>query len=252
MFGRRKVPFGSGPASPPPPPPPPSGKEPFPIEKMDAALVAVIRLFTRTLDEAGVDAGGLTMRGDVPANVAQLLAGCITYRGEDDGGPTYLALGLTKDFKAMMYPPHCRLYLIINSAGICEDPLTQSFLSKLAPEQLPGPLVDAHLMRRWIRYILPTGQAMTQGSKALETLHQQMMEDLMAALRQVPLDMRTKLDSEAKFMEWSDGFPAVVGRPLTPDVERMNGLPVTPFIGETLTRFLADLQARGIQQERAA
>src|SRR5918994_2277000 len=105
MFGRRKVPAG-GPAV----PPPPGGKEPFPIDKMDRALEAAIRLFTRVLDDAGVDAGALAIRGEVPADVGTLLAGCTTYRAADNEPPTYLALGITLDFKAFAYPPHCRLY----------------------------------------------------------------------------------------------------------------------------------------------
>ena len=91
MFGRRKEP----PAS----PPPPGGREPFPIEKMDRALDGAIRLFTRVLDKAGVDAGELAIRGPVPNGITQALADCTTYRGQDDGNLTYLVLGLTADFK---------------------------------------------------------------------------------------------------------------------------------------------------------
>ena len=247
MFGRRKVPFGSGGQD--LPPPPPAGKEPFPIEKMDRALDSAIRLFTRTLDDAGVDAGELAIRGDVPANVTGQLAECTTYRGEDDGGLTFLALGITADFKAFMYPPHCRLFLIINSTGICEDPHTQSFLKTLAPAQLPGPIVDAHMMRTWIRFILPTADAMKQGAEALNRLHQRMMDDMTAVVRRVPPVFERQLPMKELFKEWVSGFPGTIGRPLTPDVERMNGLPVTPFIAETLTRFLAQLQADGLRQQ---
>ena len=69
----------------------------------------------------GVDAGGLAIRGSVPANVTLALADCTTYRGQADGGLTYLALGLTADFREFMYPPHCRLFFIIDSTGVCED-----------------------------------------------------------------------------------------------------------------------------------
>jgi hypothetical protein len=215
---------------------------------MDRALDVAIRLFTRVLTDANVDVGALAIRGDVPANVTKTLADCTTFHGEADGGLSYLALGLTHDFKAMMYPPHCRLFLIINSTGICEDEHTQGFLAQLAPEQLPGPLIDAHMMRRWIHYILPTGQAMMQGKDALEALHRRLVEDLMEVVRSVPSALQQKVDLKAKFMEWVDGFPAVIGRPLTADVKRMNGLPVTEFIGETLTKFLADVQMRGLSE----
>jgi hypothetical protein len=242
MFGRRK--------EPPADPPPPDGREPFPIEKMDAALDGAIRLFTRALDDAGVDAGSLAIRGEVPANVTQALADCTTYRGETDGGLTYLVLGLTPDFKAFMYPPHCRLFFIINSTGICEDEHTQSFLKQLAPGQLPGPLIDAHLMRRWIGYILPTGQALKAGQSALEALHQELMRDLMAVLNQVPPELAQRVNDKDIFRDWAGGFPGTIGRPLDDSVPRMNGLPMTPFIEDVLTRALAELQAEGLRQQR--
>lgn len=243
MFGRRKEP----PAN----PPPPGGKEPFPIGKMDAALDAAIRLFTRALDEAGVDAGELAIRGEVPANVTQALAECTTYRGQEDGGLTYLVLGLTADFREFMYPPHCRLFFIVNSTGICEDEHTQSFLKQLAPGQLPGPLLDAHLMRQWIRYILPTPEALRGGTAALEELHENMARDLMAALNRTPPELARNIDGKAVFRDWAGGFPGTIGRPLDDSVPRMNGLPMTPFIEDVLIRELARLQAEGLRQERA-
>ena len=174
---------------------------------MDRALEGAIRLFTRVLDEAGVDSGGLAIRGEVPANVTQALAECTTYPGQDDGGLHYLVLGITPDFKAMMYPPHCRLFMIINSTGICEVQHTQSFLLQLAPEQLPGPMVDCHLMRRWIHYILPTGETMSQGGDALGALHRRIMDDLIDVLRRVPPAFQQKMDLESIFKEWSAGWP---------------------------------------------
>ena len=145
---------------------------------MDHALDGAIRLFTRALDDSGVDAGPLAIRGAVPSNVTQALAECTTYRGEDDGGLTYLVLGVTADFKAFSYPPHCRLFMIINSTGICEDPAAATILDQLAPGQFPSPLLDAHLMRRWIRYILDVPEAMRGGMPTIEALHHRLMEDL--------------------------------------------------------------------------
>ena len=241
MFGRRKEPPSS-------PPPPPGGAEPFPIDKMDSALDGAIRLFTRALDDAGVDCGELAIRGEVPANVTQALAACTTYRGEDDGGLTYLVLGLTPDFKQFMYPPHCRLFFIINSTGICEDEHTQSFLRQLAPGQLPGPLVDAHMMRVWIRYILPTGKALKGGIAELEALHQKLMGDLMAVLKRVPAELAKGLNDKEIFRDWAGGIPGTIGRPLDDSVPRMNGLPMTPFIEDVLIRALASIQADGLRQ----
>jgi hypothetical protein len=243
MFGRRKVPFGSKP--PEPPIPPPGGAEPFPIDKMDRALDGAIRLFTRVLDDAGIDPGPLAIRGEVPTGVTQALAECTSFRGQDDGGMTFLVLGLTEDFKGFAYPPHCELFLIINSAGICEDRHAASILRQLAPGQLPGPLVHAHFMRRWVHYILPTGAAMKGGAAALKQLHERLMGDLASV--QAPPALSQQLDLKAMFTEWCGGFPAAYTQALTPETERMNGLPVTPFIEKTLTNYLAQMQARGLR-----
>lgn len=247
MFGRRKEPFRP-PAA--PPPPPPGGREPFPIDKMDRALEATILLFTRALDDAGVDAGGLALRGPVPPNVGELLANCTTYRAGDDGTPTYLALGITPDFKAFAYPPHCRLFFILNSVGICEDPAAAAILNQLAPHQLPGPLIDAHFMRRWIRFILPTAEALKQGQAALETLIKSLIDALVEVARQVPAEFAARIDVQGVAREWGSGFPGTIGRPLDAEVPRMNGLPMTEFIADVLTNELARLQAEGLRQER--
>lgn len=214
---------------------------------MDDALQAAIRLFTRALDEAGVDAGGLAIRGDPGPDVSGRLASCTTYRSAPDE-ITFLALGITPDFKQFMYPPHCRLFFILNSTGICEDPTAQSILPTLARAQFPSPLIDAHLMRQWIRFILPTGQAMTSGAQALEQMFVQMLEKIMGVLRLVPPEFASQADLKARYDEWVSGFPGTIGHRLDDGVQRMNGLPVTPFIGDVLTRELARLQAEGLSQ----
>ena len=241
MFGRRREPPSS--------PLPPGGREPFPIDKMDSALDGAIRLFTRVLDDAGVDSGGLAIRGEVPDNVEQRLANCTTYRGGADGGPVYLALGLTTDFKAFHYPPHCRLYFILNSVGICEDPAAASILPGLAPQQLPAPLIDAHFMRRWIHFILPTAEALKEGSGALEALMRRLVNALVEAADLVPKPFGERIKINAVLHEWISGFPGTIGRPLDDSVPRMNGLPVTPFIADILTTELARLQAEGLRQQ---
>jgi hypothetical protein len=247
VFGRRKTPFGG-----PPSPPPPGGKDPYPIDKMDSALDGAIRLFTRALDHAGVDAGRLAVRGAVPARVTAALADCTSYRGEDDGGLTYLVLGLTSDFKAFTYQPHCRLFLIINSTGICEDPAAAGILDQVAPDQFPSPLLDAHLMRRWIRYILDVPPALRAGASAIEALHRRLMDDLIEVISSAPPAISGKVQARSHFDDWSAGLPAAIGRPLTADVPRMNHLPMTPFIENTLIQFLAEVQASGLAERRRA
>lgn len=168
-----------------------------------------------------------------------------------DGGLTYLVLGLTADFKEFMYPPHCRLFFIINSTGICEDQHAQDFLPQLIPDELPAPMIDAHLMRHWIRYILPTGQALKGGFAELEALQQKLMADLMGVINLAPPDLAAKVDGKAVFRDWVGGFPGTIDRPLDYSVPRMNGLPVTPFIENILINYLAEMQANALRERGA-
>jgi hypothetical protein len=244
MFGTRNTGFGR--KAPPPPP-----FDPFPIDKMDRALEAAILLFTTVLDEAGVDCGQLALRGPVPANVGALLADCTTYRREPDGRPTFLALGVTPDFKQFSYPPHCRLYFVLNSVGICEDPHAAGLLGHLAEGQLPDPLVDAWLLRKWVQFILRTNDALRGGDVALKTFVDSLRSGLMEVIDRVPANWRSRFDLKERFLEFAGGFPGTIGHELTPETRRMNGLPVTPFIEDVLIRTLADLQAQGLRDRVA-
>jgi hypothetical protein len=153
-FGRRKASSGS---QPPAPPSDPGTWQPF--RKMDDALTVAICLFTEVLEQAGKDCGGLAIRGPVAPNVASLLADSIIYT--DKNGPEFVTLGLTPNFKAYSYQPHCRLFLMINAALIVQDlGLSRSQRNILAVSQLPRALVDACLMKRWIKSIGPIGQTM--------------------------------------------------------------------------------------------
>jgi hypothetical protein len=105
-------------------------------------------------------------------------------------------------------------------------------------------------MRQWIRYIVPTGEALRAGQSALEALHQNLMRDLMEVLNRVPPELARGIDDKEVFRDWAGGFPGTIGRPLDDSVPRMNGLPVTPFIEDVLIRALASLQADGLRQQR--
>ena len=245
MVGQRNPGFGRRPPAPPP-------FDPFPINKMDRALEAAIRLFTKVLEGAGVHCGRLALRGDVPANVGALLADCTTYRAEPDGTSTFLALGLTPDFKQFSYPPHCRLYFILNAVGICEDPHAAGLLASLAGDQLPGPLVDAWLMRRWIHFILKTNEAVRGGDAGLRSFLDALRAALADAIQAVPPQWHRKLDLDAHLRDFATGFPGTIGHRLDPQTRRMNGLPVTPFIETVLIDALAGLQAQGRRAARVA
>lgn len=242
MFGRRTG-FGTRAPS---PPPPPSDIWP-PHQKMDGALDAAIRLITRALDQAGYDCGRLAIRGPVPSNVAKLLADCIVYSGEN--GSEYLTLGLTRDLKAFSYQPHCRLFMIINSALLLEDPISSDLRGQIAVSQTPRPLVDAHMMKRWIKYIRPVGRAAAAGDgNALSAIMLSIRSEIVDVAQSTPAWISERIDLTQCADEWTSGFPGTLGRPLSPDVKRLNDLPMTDFVHKRLTDFLAEMQAQGMSQ----
>lgn len=241
MFGRRT---GFGTRAPSPPPPPPSDIWP-PYQKMDSALDAAIRLITRALDSAGHDCGGLAIRGPVPTNVAKLLSDCIVYQGEN--GPGYLTLGLTRDLKGFSYQPHCRLFMIINSVLLLEDPISSELRGQIAVSQTSRALVDAHMMKRWIKYIRPVGKAAAAGDgDGLKSILLNIRREVAEGVQAAPAWISEHVNLNECADEWTSGFPGTIGRQLSPDVKRLNDLPMSDFVHKQLIDFMAETQARGM------
>jgi hypothetical protein len=238
MFGRRAADPGKN-----VPPPAPPADVWAPIRQMDDALEAALRLFTRELELAGQDCGGLAVRGPVPADVRKLVSECIVYQGSK--GAEYLTLGLTRDFKAFSYQPHCRLFIILNSVYLMEDPITAELRAQIAVGQVPRPFVDAHMMKRWIKYIQPTGKAVAAGDgDAAKAIVDSLRREMGEVMQRTPAWIAQRINVRECAVEWCSGFPGTIGRVLSPDVKRMNNLAVSDFVAETLTQFLADMQMR--------
>jgi hypothetical protein len=219
----------------------------LPVEKMNAALDAAIRLFTHALKQAGQDCGGLALDGPAPPAVASLLAESVTYPSEN--GSEFLTLGLSLDFKAFSYQPHCRLFLIINAALILEQLRDSPLRSDVAMGQVPRQLVDAHMMKIWIKYIRPTANAIADKDKnILATILRPLISETKNLRQLVPSWIAQRVNVEECSREWCSGFPATIGRPLTADVKRINKLPVTEFVGKLITDFLAEAQMEGLRE----
>lgn len=232
-------------------PAPPSSSDSWaPYRKMDAALTASICLLSQALEQAGEDCGGLSIKDRAPAAVGPLLADSVIYAG--DKGPEFLALALTHDFKAFSYQPHCRLFLIINAVLILEDLKDDSpFRREVAISQVPGPLVDACLMKRWIKYIGPIGQSLAEGrTDKLRELHQGFANECVSLRHSVPEWIFQRVNFDERAQEWCSGFAATLGHPLTSDVKRINSLPMTGFIADLITKFLIETQVQGLRETR--
>jgi hypothetical protein len=245
MFGRK------GMNSPPPRPRVDLAAIVAPGGKIDLAMRAAIALFSDTLAAAGKDAGALSLDGPFPSEIARMIGDCIVYDG--DKGPEFVTLGVTKDFKAFSYQPHCYLFMIANAVGIAETLPERAERARFAAPQCPEALFHAHVTRLWIRHILPVGRAMSAGdTSALTMCLNAVQEDIGAILRGTPEWMRHEVDVVKLANEWIEGFPATIGRPLDASVPRMNGIPMTEFVENLLTDWLARLQADGLRQERRA
>ena len=232
------------------PAPPPADVWP-PFQKMDGALEAALRLFTQALEQAGQDCGGLGVRGPVPACVARLLADCVVYEGSRGRG--YLTLGLTPDFKAFTYQPHCRLFLMLNCALLLEDPVSSDLRAPIAVAQVPRLLVEVQMMKRWIKYIRAAGTAASaDDGDELRRIVQDVVAELTEIAQQAPAWIGAHVNLRDCVTEWCSGFPAAIGRPLSADVRRLNDLPMTDFVEKMLTEFLIQTQMRGVAARRRA
>jgi hypothetical protein len=223
-----------------------------PHGKIDVAMQGAIALFTDSLTAAGRDAGNLALAANVPPGVAKLIADCIGYDG--DAGPEYVTLGVTRDFEAFSYQPHCFLFVIANTVGIAESLPGREDRARFAAPQCAEPLFHAHVMRLWVRHVLPVGAALAAGNMpALTACMSAVQEDIAMILRSTPQWMREEADLVKLANDWAEGFPATIGRPLDSSVQRMNGIPMTDFVAGLLTDWLARLQADGLgERHRAA
>lgn len=216
---------------------------------MDAALDAAIRLFTQSLEQSGHDCGELAIRGPAPSSVTKLLSDCVVYQGKN--GLEFLTLGLTKDFKAFSYQPHCRLFMILNSAMLMEDPISSDLRAKIAVGQVPRPLVDAHMMKRWIKYIRPVGNTMAAGDYAgLTIILKNIQAELVDVGQKAPAWISQRVNLRECAQEWASGFPGTIGQLLSADVKRMNNLPMTDFVSKLLTDFMAEVQMQGLMERQ--
>jgi hypothetical protein len=246
MFGRKGL-------TPPPPQGPNDGFDAIVAEggKIDRAMCASIALLTQVLIDAGRDPGALAMAGPVPADVAGMIADCIVYNGEK--GREYATLGITRDFEAFSYQPHCYLFVIANTIGIAQDLPVPEMRAQLAAPQAGEPLFHAHVMRRWVRHVRPIGKALAaQDMDGLTYCMNAVQEDIAAVIRAAPQWLREQVDLVQLAQEWAAGFPATIGRPLDSDVKRLNDIPMTDFVHETLVGWLARLQADGLRDRNRA
>lgn len=246
MFGRK----GLGGAPPPRGPGDGFDEATAPGGKVDLAMQAAIRLFTEVLRAAGRDPEALGLAGPPPADVARLVAECVTYTGEN--GPQYMTLGLTRDFHAFSYQPHCFLFLIANAAGIAESLPDIEARARIAAAECRVPLFHAQALRKWIAHVRPIGRALAERDFDGITRIMAMFEsDLARLCDDAPEWLRNAIDLPGLAQEWRSGFPATIGRPLDAEVQRINGIPMSDFVAETITRFLAETQMRGLAGRQA-
>lgn len=220
-----------------------------PLIKIDSALDAALRLFTQALNQAGKDSGGLAVNGPAPVDVASLLAESVIYPGQN--GTEFLTLALLHS-KGYSSPPHFRLFTIINAALLLEKLPDSPLRSDCAVGQVPRPFIDAHMMKIWIKYIQPTGDALAKQDEAsLEAVLRALASETIGLGRLVPKWMLQRIDIDECTREWRSGFPGTVGQPLTADVKRINQLPVTEFVGKQITDFMVELQVQGVREQNA-
>ena len=218
---------------------------------IDRAMCAAIAVMGEALSAAGQHPGALAIDDAPVPGTSNMIAQCITYDGA--AGPEYVTLGVTRDFEAFSYQPHCFLFLISNAVGICEDLPDRETRGRIAASQCVQPLFHAHVMRRWCRHVLPVGEAMTErDDAALGACLEALKADILEVMRDAPVWMRERCDLPALAGDWISGFPATIGRPLDGSEKRLNGIPMPEFVHRTLVDWLTGMQAQAMVQGRRA
>jgi len=215
---------------------------------IDRAASAAIALFTETLRAADLDPGALAGTGPIPENLNAMLADCITYDGNK--GREYVTLGTTRDFKAFSYQPHCFLFLISNAALICQDFPDVQVRAPIAAPECIVPLFHAHVLRRWSRYVLPIGTALGRGDDdALGGIMRALLEDIFSIVDDAPEWMRERGNLQQQSSDWGSGFPSTIGRLIDTDVKRLNDIPMSDFVHQTLVDWMAKMQAQSMHAQ---
>jgi hypothetical protein len=94
---------------------------------------------------------------------------------------------------------------------------------------------------------MPTAvEALQGGAAAQKEYFGRFGKELAEVVSATPPEWREAIGLHDRYMQFVDGFPVGMGLPLTADVPRMNGLPMTPEVKVHLTNYLAEMQARGL------
>jgi hypothetical protein len=253
MFDALKRLFGSKPlADSEPSAPAPSAPAWEPIDKMDAALGAAIRLFARAVEQAGKGCGKLSLPGAPPKNVVSLLADSVVFTA--DGGDKFLTLGQSQDLKTFLYAPHVQLYTILSVATLLESDARQ-LSSKVVLAEVPRALLHAQMMKRWIRFIQPTGDALrTQADREerLTSIMRGLKAEVFSIARTAPGWIWPDVDANEAVESWTKGYPAALSHYLGADTPRISGLPMSQPAADAILNLLAATQADGARQPRRA
>lgn len=241
MFGRKGT-------TPPPASPHPAQSAPqwWPVAQLGPALDATLALFTSALRPIGRDLGPFSQAGST-SQVAQQLTQAVLHT--DASGPKFVNLGITTDFKAFTYQPHCNLFMILNAINLLEDPVSADLRNQIASGQLARPCADAVIMRAWLDFVEPVGEAARSGSEnALNAVGERLVRTLVQRAQQLPEWIAQAIDLREVAHEWGSGFPGLYTQPMDDEVKTLNGLVMRPFVAEQITDFLAKLQMGAFAQ----
>ena len=248
MFGVLKRFF---PAKPPmaPAPPTPSWE---PVDKLDAALDAAIKLFSRALEQAGKNGGKLALPGAPPANVSSTLAESVVYGAE--GSRKFMTLGLTQDFRAYRYSPQFQLFMILGAANRLASAGARPAAERVLG-QIPRALLHAQMMKAWIRFIVPTGEALRAKEDRpdrLADIARGVDAALLVVQQSAPSWMSRHVDLGEAGLSWSQGYPAALSQNLGADTPRLNALPMSRPAADMIVQFMGAAQAEGLKAPRRA
>jgi hypothetical protein len=216
-----------------------------PGEPLDAALAAAIRLFSRRLEQSGKSAGRLSLPGEAPQGVAAAIAGGVI-PAADSGGRKFLTFAASADLKSFTYTPHLQLYRIYAAATLLETGAPR-LPAELVASEAPPALLHAHLMRGWLRYVAPTGEALRvkdAREARLEVVARGLSAELSAIAGSAPRWLSAQVDIGEAVESWTHGYPAALSQYLSVDTPRINDLAMSQPAADLILHMLATAPAK--------
>lgn len=226
----------------------------LPIADIQRALDNALWAVAAELSAYGIDCKGWTgVEVDI-ATISDEIASSLISQGEQ--GPEFMTLARSKDMQSFDFNPHLQLFHIqatlntyceLRRAGTPRNHLCAFLLG-----QCLSAIITARLLRHWLQFAGPTGQALASGSvDALRHVAKQSEQTLLAVLGDIPPALSEHVELQSHFDSWQY-FPVILTETFDESKRGPNNLPMNQSARESVTVYMAQVTLAGVTERNAA